>query len=336
MTHILRAFRDGVGRVRRAPAILAGMFVLTLLMALPPGLLLRSAISAHLGNSSEAAQALTGVNAEWWQEFSEQARGLSASFTPSIIGFGAVLDNLSRLLDNGSLPGPVFWLAAAYLAIWAFLIGGIIDRYARNRATRARGFFAASGVFFLRFIRLGIVAWLVYGFLFSFLHKWLLVDLYERLIRDVTVERTGFILNMALYAVFGLAVLACNVVFDYAKVRAVVEDRRSMIGALVASVRFIVRNPGAVAGLVALDGLCFVLVVAAYGVVAPGAASMLAGFAVGQIYLLARLSVKLLFYASETALFQNLLAHAAYTASPSPVWPESPAIETIANAARTP
>ncbi len=336
MTIILRAFRDGVGRVWRAPAILAGMFVLTFLVALPPGLLLRSAISDHLGNSREAASALSGVNSEWWQEFSEQAHGLAASFTPGVIGFGAVLDNISRFFDNGSVPGPVFWIAAAYILIWAFFVGGILDRYARNRATRAHGFFAAAGVFFVRFIRLGVVAWLVYTFLFTYLRKWLLVDLYERLTRDMAVERTAFFLNLALYLLFGLAVMACNVVFDYAKIRAVVEDRRSMIGAIVASVRFIARNPGAVSGLVALDGLCFVLVVAIYGLVAPGAASIMIGFAVGQIYLLARLSVKLLFYSSQTALFQSLLAHTAYTASPAAVWPESPSVESIVNAAKLP
>ncbi len=335
MTKSLRALRDGVGRVRRAPVILAGMFVLTFLLAVPPGLLLKSAIGGHLGNSQAAGGQLAGVNSEWWQEFGEQAQGLSTSFTPNVIGFAAVLDNLTRWFDYGSMPGAVFWLAAAYILIWAFVIGGVIDRYARDRATRAHAFFAACGVFFLRFLRLGIVAWAAYSFLFGVVHKWLLVDLYGRAIRDMTVERTAFFLNLGLYAVFGLLVLACNVVFDYAKIRAVVEDRRSMIGALIASVRFVWRNLGNVSGLVLLDGVCYVAVVTAYGLVAPGARSSWTGFAIGQLYLLGRLFVKLLFYGSQTALFQNLLAHASYTASPQPAWPESPAVETIANAVKT-
>jgi hypothetical protein len=53
------------------------------------------------------------------------------------------------------------------------------------------------------------------------------------------------------------------------------------------------------------------------------------GLAIGQLYLLARLWVKLVFYASETAFFQSQLAHAEYTAAPQPVWPESPAAEAI-------
>jgi hypothetical protein len=41
--------------------------------------------------------------------------------------------------------------------------------------------------------------------------------------------------------------------------------------------------------------------------------------------------LKLVFYASETALFQSALAHAGYTAAAPVVWPDSPAAETIGN-----
>ena len=52
-------------------------------------------------------------------------------------------------------------------------------------------------------------------------------------------------------------------------------------------------------------------------------------FAVGQLYVLVRLWVKLVFWASETSLFQGRLAHADYVAAPPPRWPESPAAEAI-------
>ena len=54
--------------------------------------------------------------------------------------------------------------------------------------------------------------------------------------------------------------------------------------------------------------------------------------AVGELYILARHYLKLLFYASQTAYFQSALAHASYTAAPALVWPESPAAEAIVNA----
>jgi hypothetical protein len=56
---------------------------------------------------------------------------------------------------------------------------------------------------------------------------------------------------------------------------------------------------------------------------------MWAGFLIAQVYLLARLFLKLHMLASQTALFQASLAHAGYTAAPAPVWPESPSAESI-------
>jgi hypothetical protein len=218
--------------------------------------------------------------------------------------------------------------------VWMFLSGGILDRYARQRPTRTSGFFAACGVFFWRFLRLGLIAGVLYWALFTYLHRWLLDDVYNRLIVDVSAERVAFFWRFSLYAVFGAALLAVNIAMDYAKVRLVVEDRRSAVGALSAALGFLARHPGRALGVYALNGAIFLVVLAVWGLVAPGAGgagvSMWLAFAATQAYLLARLAVKLQFMASQTALFQRSLAHAAYTAAPLPVWPESPAAETIA------
>src|ERR1019366_5583713 len=113
--------------------------------------------------------------------------------------FSAVLDNLSAFIDNDHRPVVIVGAATAYVVLWIFFAGGIIDRYARDRATRAYGFFAASGVFFFRFLRLAIVMWGVYALLFLHVHPWLFEDLFPRLTRNVTVERTAFFVRAALY-----------------------------------------------------------------------------------------------------------------------------------------
>ena len=336
------SWRDGFGRVLRAPAVLAGVFVVTLVTAAPLALTLRAAIEAHLGRSLAADAAADGVNYDWWQEFSSQAAGfgtglgttsLATTFTPSIIGFAAMLDNISSVLEAQPEIIPVAAALAAYLLVWTFLSGGILDRYARQRPTRAHGFFAASGVFFWRFLRLALIAGTAYWFLFSYVHVWLFDGLYTRLTRDLATERVAFLWRVALYAVFGAALVAVNITFDYAKIRMVVEDRRSVVGALSATLRFLGRHPGRAFGLYALNGLVFLLLLAVWALAAPRAGgmglSMWLGVAATQLYLLARLLLKLQFMASETALFQQSLAHAGYTAAPLPVWPESPAAEAI-------
>ena len=330
------AFRDGIRRVNGAPVVLAGMFALTLLVALPLSIAMRGMLEAHLGNSLAAESAAAGVNHDWWQEFSAQASGLASTFVPSIIGFGAVLDNLSSLLDNAPLASTIAAITAAWLVLWSFLSGGVLDRYARRRPTRAHGFFAACGTHFWRFLRLGIVALAVYSLFFAVLHPWIFEVLYPAWTRDVTVERTAFLIRVGCYLLFGAPLVLTNVVFDYARVRLVVEDRRSALGALVAGVRFVRRRAGATLGLYLLNGTAFAALILVYAIVSPGAPGsgwrMWATLAVGELYILGRHYLKLLFYASEVALFQGSLAHAAYTAAPVVVWPDSPAAESIVNA----
>ena len=327
------ALRDGIRRVNRAPVILACVFAATLLTALPFSMMMREALRAHLGSSLAADRAARGVNYQWWTEFRAQAGALGSTFETTIIGFAAVLDNLSTLADGESRPAPILWLGACYLLLWLFLSGGILDRYARARPTRSHEFFAACGVYFPRFLRLAPVIALTYYLLFAYVHPLLLGNLYNEITRDVTVERTAMFWRLALYGVFGALLVLVNVVFDYTKVRAIVEDRRSMIGALAAGCRFVRRNAAGVAALYLLNGVLFVSVLMVYALVAPrpdtSGARMVLGFAVSQIYLLARLWVRLVFFASETSLFQGRLAHAGYVAMAAPARAEPPVVERL-------
>lgn len=333
------AFRHGVRRVNGAPAVLAGMVAVTLLVALPLSLALRGMLEAHLGRSLVADAVASGTSYDWWQEFSAQASGLGATFVPSIIGFGAVLDNVSGLLDSLPLASTIAGATAAWLVVWSFLSGGVIDRLARARPTRSPGFFAACGMYFWRFVRLGLAAWAVYSLLFGYVHAWIF-SFVDDVTHDMTVERTAFLVNVAGYVVFGVLLAAASLVFDYARIRIVVEDRRSAIGAMVASLRFIRRHSGGTIGLYLLNAAAWLAVVVLYAAIAPGAPraglSAWLVLGLGEIYIVGRHYLKLVFYGSQTAYFQGALAHAAYTAAPPVVWPESPAAEAIANADAAP
>lgn len=332
------AFREGIRRVNHAPMVVAGMFAVSLLVSMPLAYALQGMIAEHLGSSLAAESAATGTNYEWWREFSAQATGLGTTFVPSITGFGAVLDNLSSLLDRTPLAATIIGVTAAWMVLWSFLTGGIIDRFARARRTRSHGFFAACGMHFWRLVRLGVLAFIVYGLLFRYVHSWILDAGYGWLTRNMTVERTAFMVRVIGYAIFGALVLGVNLVFDYARIRIVVEDRRSAVGAVFGGARFVVRHFTGVLGLYGLNAVAFLVLVALYALVVPGAPrsglQMWVVLALGELYIIGRHYVKLLFYASQTAFFQGALAHAAYTATPMPVWPDSPAAEMITNADR--
>jgi hypothetical protein len=280
------------------------------------------------------AQALaTGADYDWLEEFTSGQSGAPATLDARVIGFAAVLDNLTSIADRQARPLEVVLVWALFGLAWTFLMGGFLDRLARDRRTGAHGFFAACGLMFPRFLRLAVPMFLVYALLFGSFHPWLFEELLAALTRNETAERSVFAVLLALYAVFAAVLAAANLLFDYARVRIVVEDRRSALGAVAAAVRFLSRHGRTAVGLYAADVLLLLLVMAAYALVAPGAGgtgwTMWLGFALGQAYIVARVWVKLVFWASATALFQSRLAHAGYVARPLPAWPDAPVVERM-------
>jgi hypothetical protein len=129
-----------------------------------------------------------------------------------------------------------------------------------------------------------------------------------------------------------LAALAiAGIILDFARVRAVVEDRHSMLGALTAGTRFVRRRPVRVLSLSLLNGVAMLVVVRIeFQVGTTVAAPWLTTLMSAGLMLLATFA-RLAMFGSEVVFFQGELAHAGYTAAPLPVWPDSPAVEGIEN-----
>ena len=283
---MLGAFLEGVRRVSRAPVLLLSVCTAVCLVVLPHRLSL-------FGPLPDTWYLRTVLDRAMWEWHGGWA--LASYYGPL-----------------PAAPG----LASAALAatlLWLFLSGGILDRFARARPIRTSAFFATSGEFFVRFVRLSLITAPVYWWLFGWLSPRLTAT---------TWGQAGFV------AALGVA----NLVTDYARVRAVVEDRRSMIGALGASLRFIRRRPLRVAGLYLLSMLPAAFAIrlwfgmSTWPDATPGslAAALL-------VYGILRTWARLVWMAGEVVFFQGELAHATYTARPLPEWPESPAAEAIAN-----
>ncbi len=81
-----------------------GVWLSTLLLALPLAIALHEQLGAHLGASLAAQAAADGVNYDWWNEFLAQTSGVGLSFVPAILGFAAVVKNLSTIADTTALP----------------------------------------------------------------------------------------------------------------------------------------------------------------------------------------------------------------------------------------
>lgn len=321
------AWRTGMRLAIGAPAVLLLVWLITVVWSVPLAIGVHSDIERQLDASLEAERQTKGVTYDWLSEFSDGATGVSTTFGAQVIGFAAVVDNLSAFLDRDKRPGVVSAFGVGYGVLWTLLAGGIIDRYARRRSIHAHGFFQAIGGFAGRLLRLSIVSALGYGLIFGSFHAWL-GDLVERSSGDLDSERTAGLVQLAAYVAFVSALALLNLWLDYTKVRLITEDRRSVIGALVAAARFIRRHAARVATLYLLDAALFggvLLAYAALTAVTPGVTSIWIALIIGQLYIAARLWVKLVFWASATAMFQAQRASAGAVTWREPAWTDTAA-----------
>lgn len=309
--NIARCFVEGFHRVRRAPALLGWVFLASLVVSLPLTAAMREILHSSFGTSLVQENMRRGFDVDWYGEFGRTAAGLASTFGPSVVGALPVVGNLERTLDGQLFAVDRTILAAAvtFLLAWAFLAGGILLRLARPEEGRTRGsFFSACGVYFFRFVRLLVVAMVIYGAVFRWvstpLHRWV-----ERGMRDVTVEFTAMTWTFGVYAVVGLLLVIAGVSFDYAKIAMVLEERRSALLAFVRGLRFFLAHPGRTLSLYGMLLIVGLLLMSLYALVAPGAgqtghASLILTFLVSQCYVLARIFLKLWFLASQALLFR--------------------------------
>lgn len=302
---VIGAYLEGWRRVLRAPVMWVSLLVLTVVILRPIGNVLGGLLEdSRPGSHLDIQSGITDSGRGWTMD----------------IYAGAVSAGSQMLI--GQTNSTVIGIIATYVGLWLFLWGGILDRVARDRPIGTAAFFAACGVHFVRFLRLAVIVGAAYWALFQLLAY----------VAKPPVSLADFDLRHAGYFVTLAAIVVVGAIEDYAMVRTVVEDRRSMLGAIVASLRFIRRRVFAVFGLSLVNILAVLGVVAIWGFpvpLAPGVRFLLMSTGV-----LLRLWVRLAFASSEVVLFQHALAHADYTAAPLPVWPDSPAAEAIENLTR--
>jgi hypothetical protein len=243
------------------------------------------------------------------QEFRRSGGEFARTLRPDVIGFAAVLDNISALADGSARNRLAVAAASLFLlAVW-FSSPGFIERLAAGEAIGAARFLACCGTSAGPMLRLGIVAVFAYGTLLTSFHAWLFDVLFEWLVRDITVERTAFVFRFALYALFFVVIAGINLLFDMARTRLVMERRRSALGALIAGMRFVLDYPGAVIGQYALNVAAFATVVVLYALVAPDAGradwTMWVGFGVSQAYICGRILVRLSFLGATVSALET-------------------------------
>lgn len=319
MIAAVRAVLTGLRAVLLAPQLLLVSALMMLVVAVPFALLLGSRLQTSLANQPPIAQSGIEIDPEWWAEFRQHARGLDATFTPTIIGFAAPLDNLSALADGTVRPWALAGPVALAAALWAWLWGGLIHRFASRRAIGMRAFVAAGLRTTPALLALSVISAGVTLLLYATVHRWLLGPVFGWLADLAGSERDAFFWRVTLYAVFLALWSVLALVIDYTRI-AIVVSRTGLREAFAGSWQFIRAHRGAVVGVYVLCGVMFAGLMAVYAGAELYSGTRLGGWraiAMGQAFIFGRLAIRLTLAASEVAVFQSAGGPAVDTAAAS-------------------
>ena len=301
----------GLGKTLGSPGLILAAWLLTVLAALPATVALGYSLQQSFGHTLAAEKMAEGFDTGWYGEFSEDARGIERAFDPAISGVGGVLANLEGWADGSIVqisPG-LIGLAVVFVLAWALFLGGAIERYAFDDARRGiAGAFAAGGRYWMRFVRLAVLSGVAYYGVYRF-HGWLM-DRVETRLLDVTEETRAMWTTLAVYAVTALLLVTVRACFDYAKIAIVVEDRKSALLSAVQGAAFVITHPLSTLGLVLVIAFVSAGPLALYvwlrpSVVTPGWGGVIWAVAVGQLWIVARLVLRLTLVAGQTSLYRT-------------------------------
>jgi hypothetical protein len=308
MRRVVATLSSGAIDVIRSPLLIAGAIVITLAATAPFALIVGDRLREALANQPPIALGSGEIDADWWSEFRAHATGLAATFTPTVIGFAAPLDNLSALLDGTPRPWSLLAPIAVAMLAWSWFWGIALTRFAGQRPRSFRAAWAAGFAHLPRLVVISVAAAAVQLLLYLTVHPVLFRLIFERSIGEATPEPTAFAIRVVLYVVFGLLIASVSLVADYTRIIQIVDRPATVIEMLRTGVRFVGRHYAAVLSLFMLTGLLFVILLAAYGTIDIYGGARVRGWrgvVLAQAYIIGRLIIRLTFAASEMRLFHS-------------------------------
>ena len=222
-------------------------FFVSLILGLP----MFGILKTSLGSSTAGERMANGFDYLWWQEFKDESQGLAQTFRPSIINQGALLDNLEYLLEMRffQLPLAVLVLILIYIIVHTFLAGGILSIFNQDEIKfTIKKFFWGAGQYFLRFLLLMIMSWLFFLAIGLFLNSGF-NSIINKITANFLTEVQPFYAGLIFKAVILFLLLFIQMVFDYTRIKIIVEDSKNILKSALKAFGFVFRHLGSTFGL---------------------------------------------------------------------------------------
>lgn len=305
-------------------------WVVNVAMALVLALPLFNQLNTYIRSTLREDELLSGFSANWYQtwQIDTQASELTRYVDYSILGHAPFLNHAEAVLggtvvkavgkffynlvvyQSFTTPDLLTGFTFLYILLSTFLAGAFIGTYAKDYRLSFTEFLMEGAKHFGRFFRLSLFSLVIYYIFFLWLFDWATnrIPLWTA---NEPSEMTPFIYYMVKNTLVLLLLSLVTMCFDYAKVRIVVEDRISALFALVAGTRFAFKNFRKTYSLYLLLTIIGLLLIVVFALLKKQLAqetyaTILLAFALGQVYLIARMWLKASFYAGQTALYQNV------------------------------
>jgi hypothetical protein len=330
--NILSAFKQGIAKVSRTKRMVFFAWFVNVVITLPLALPVLSQLDGYLRNTVMDEKILHRMDASWADTYradmenSEFVRALdytsfgygpfvnhlemqmNGTFIKSLGGF--LYDFFFRWEINKTSTSLLFLLSLLYVCVNSFLSGAFIAVYSKEYPFSFTEFLSEGGRYFGKFFRITLVALLVYFLFFN-----LVVDWMNSSIARWTQADASETVPYAYYMIRNVVVLFLfsflSMIFDYTRVRMVVDDRTSSLAASAAGTKFAVTNARSTYGLYLILCLIGFVLIALYAIIEKVIPQesywpLLFLFVLQQCYMLARFGVKAAFYACQTGMYQTI------------------------------
>ncbi len=304
----------GFANTRKSARMVLLLLLINLAFSIALALPLYHSLKDSFGDSLVADRMAEGFDYLWWEEFRDEAKGLEKTFTPSIIGKGAVLNNLEGLLMMRflELPSILIVIGLLYIILHTFLAGGILSTLNKEKVRFSMGeFFEGAGSYFFRFFLLMLLSWLFF-ILFPFVSFGILGTILENVRENAFSEITPFYLGLVFNAVVLFLFLFIQMVFDYGRIKIVMEGKRNILRAALGAFGFVFRHLGSTLTLFYLLFLVQVAVTLVYILIQgfiPQSQfwGILMAFLFQQLFIFSLIWVRCWLYSSQMEFYRYLL-----------------------------
>ncbi len=244
-------FVKGFRTTGKATRMIILLFVINLAFSLILAVPMYHSLKDSFGNSLVGERMAEDFDYLWWEEYRDEAQGLERTFTPSIIGKGAILNNLEGLVQLRvfDLPPAVLVFGLLYIILHTFLAGGILSVIKKSdRKFAIKNFFKGAGSNFFRFFLLMLLSW-VFFLIIGQAVKGGLDSILDDVREAAFSEITPFYLGLASSAIVFFLFLFVQMIFDYARIKIVLEDSPNILASATRAFGFVFRHLGSTLGL---------------------------------------------------------------------------------------